>query len=306
MILRDLPVGTKVKERKSSLVFLVADHNHMGYAGTALVTDCAIKLASFDASEPANPEESKKESGNNFYPFSNIHQWLNAGQDDWYVPAHDFDAPPAAENIDHGRLDFYNVPFYSNHAKFSGDFSYQHHPGFLTWFSPEFVESVCEVDVPCVPDRDHAHVVHGQPSSCYIKSKVFLLSAAELGFEEAQTMQEGFRFSLFNDGRMRVVAPTPAAIGRPSDYVYDDCSIYYWLRTPAPGTTNACYIYDSDHRVIDFKGTPLSTRTPSGLTYVNSVCGIRPALNLDPGVTVTNEPDVDGIYTLLYPGGIYG
>jgi len=306
MILRDLPVGTKVRERKSSLVFLVADHNHTGYAGTALITDCAIKLAPFDASEPSNPEETKRESGNNFYPFSNIHQWLNASEADWYTPAHEFDAPPTAENIDHGRLDFYEVPFYSSSAKFTGAFTYKDDPGFLSWFSPEFVESICEVDVPCVPDRDHTHFVHGQPTSCYVKSKVFLLSAAELGFEEAQTMQEGFRLSLFNDGRMRVVAPTPAAIGKPDDYAYDGVSIYYWLRTPAPGSTNASYIYDSDHRVIDFKGTPLSTRTPSGVTYVNSVCGIRPALHLNPSIAVTDEPDVDGIYTLICSGGANG
>jgi len=306
MILRDLPIGTKIREKKSSLVFLVADHNHSGYDGTALVTDCAIKLACFDAAEHANPEESKRESGNNFYPFSNIHQWLNAGEADWYTPAHEFDAPPTAENIDHGRLDFYEVPFYSNSAKFTGDFSYKDHCGFLSWFSPTFVESICEVDVPCHPDREHSRVVHGQPSSCYVKSKVFLLSAAEIGFEEAQTMQEGFRFSLFNDGRMRVVAPTPAAIGKPDGYVYDGGSIYYWLRTPAPGSANVAYVYDSDHRVIDFKGTPLSSRTPSGFTYVNSVCGIRPALNLDPGVTVADEPDADGIYNLLYPGGKNG
>ena len=105
MILKDLLIGAKVREHKSSVVFLVADHNHTAYRGTALVTDCAIKLASLDAAEPDNPDKDMKEFGNNFYPQSNIHQWLNSNEVDWYRPAHEFDAPPVQENIDLGRQD---------------------------------------------------------------------------------------------------------------------------------------------------------------------------------------------------------
>ena len=302
MILKDLPIGTKVREQKSSVVFLVADHNHTAYKGTALVTDCVIKLACIDAAEPDNPEAGQKEFGNNFYPSSNIHQWLNAKEIDWYKPAHKFDAPPITENVDHGRLDFYEVPFYSEEAKFVGDFSYRNDPGFLTWFSKGFVGSLREVEVPCHVDPVPGKVQHGPPIPHSLKAKVFLLSAPELGFEEAQPVTEGFRFPLFSDGRMRVAAPTPAAIRRPEDYVYDDCSMYYWLRTPVRGSSNMCLLYDSDHRIGDFKSTPISSRTPAGPTYVRSVCGIRPALNLDSGVTVSDKPDNDGIYTLVFKG----
>jgi hypothetical protein len=300
MILKDLPIGAKVREEKSSVVFLVAAHNHTGYTGTALVTDCAIKLAAIDAAEPGNPNQAQREFGNNFYPLSNIHQWLNADEKNWYKPSHEFDAPPVSENLDHGRLEFYEVPFYSNEAKFTGDFSYKDAPGFLTWFSPAFVASIHEVVVPCHLDPVPGKVHYGPPVPYDLKAKVFLLSAPELGLEEAQAVVEGFRFPLFNDGRMRVVAPTAAAIGKPADYVYDDCSLYYWLRTAVRGSSTASFIYDSDHRIGDYKCSPVSPRMPNGPAHVRGVCGIRPALNLNSGVTVSKEPDGNGIYTLVF------
>jgi hypothetical protein len=296
MILKDLPIGAKVREQKSSVVFLVADHNHTAYTGTSLITDCAIKLASFDAAEPDSPDAAKREFGNSFYPLSNIHQWLNSSEADWYRPAHEFDAPPVAENIDQGRLDFYDVPFYSEEAKFSGDFSYKKDPGFLTRFSREFVGRICEVDVPCYIAPVPGEIHYGPPDPFLAKSKVFLLSAPEMGFEKTKTGTEGFRFPLFNDGRMRVVAPTPAAIGKPDDYVYDDCSFYYWLRTPVLGSGSDAMVYNSDHKVGDYNG--LST----GRSAVRAVSGIRPALNLDSGAAVSGAPDALGIYTLLFGG----
>jgi len=63
MEIKQLPIGAKVKEEKSGVVFLIADHNHTGYAGTPLITDCAIKLAAFDAVESENPDvEMKKQA----------------------------------------------------------------------------------------------------------------------------------------------------------------------------------------------------------------------------------------------------
>jgi hypothetical protein len=300
MILKDLPIGAKIREQKSSVVFLVAAHNHTGYSGTTLVTDCAIKLAAIDAAEPGNPDEAKQQFGNNFYPLSNIHQWLNANESNWYKPSHEFDAPPVTEYLDHGRLDFYDVPFYSNEAKFVGDFSYKDDPGFLSWFSPAFVESLHEVEVSCHLEQESGKVNNVPPTPYHLKTKAFLLSAAELGFEDVQPVMEGFCFPLFHDGRMRAVAPTPTAIGKPSDYIYDDCSFFYWLRTAAPGSSSASLIYNSDHRSADFRGAPISGASFSGPTHVNGVCGIRPALNLDSGVTVSDQAETSGIYSLIF------
>ena len=293
MILKDIPVGARVREQKSSVIFLVADHNHTAYAGTSLVTDCAVKIASFDAAEPDNPDKSMKEFGNNFYPNSNIHRWLNSNEDDWFMPAHEFDAPPIVANIDQGRLDFYDFPFYSTEAKFIGDFSYKDTPGFLTWFSREFVESICEVNVPCYIEPKPGEVHVGPADPFYVKAQVFLLSAPEIGFEEIKTGIEGFRFPLFNDARMRVVAPTPAAIGKPDDYVYDDCSFWYWLRTPVAGSSTTAMVYNSDHKFGDYNAAS------TGQLPVRAISGIRPALNLDSGTAVSSEPDGSGVYSLL-------
>ncbi|MBN1366556.1 MAG: hypothetical protein JW967_01335 [Dehalococcoidales bacterium] len=219
MILKELPIGTKVKELKSSVVFLVADHTHTAYRGTALVTDNAIKMASFDAAEPNNPDKAINEFGNNYYPLSNIHQWLNSDKTDWYKPAYEFDAPPIAENIDSGRLDYYEVLFYSEDAKFTGDFSYRKDTGFLTWFAPDFVTSLIEVDVPCYIAPSQGEVHDGPPDPYYVKARVFIPSTPEIGLEHSRAGTEGFRFPLFNDTRMKVVAPTSAAINRLSDFI---------------------------------------------------------------------------------------
>jgi hypothetical protein len=294
MILKELPIGSKVREQKSSVIFLVADHNHTAYAGTTLVTDCAIKVASFDAAEPDNPDKAIKEFGNNFYPLSNIHQWLNTNETDWYKPAHEFDAPPVVDNIDMGRLDFYDVPFYSEDAKFTGDFSYKNDSGFLTWFSPEFVNSIFEVKVHCYMVPKPGEIHDGPVTPFNLKTKVFLLSAAEMGFETRTN--EGFRFPLFNDPRIRVVAPTPTAIHRPVDYIYNDCSFWYWLRTPVLGSTSMAMHYNSDHKIGD------NNPSSAGQLPVRAISGIRPAMNLNSGIIVSREPDALGIYTLLFGG----
>jgi hypothetical protein len=296
MILKELSIGTRVREEKSSLVFLVADHNHTAYAGTLLITDCAIKLASLDAAEPDNPDKGKKEFGNNYYPLSNIHQWLNSDQADWYRPSHEFDAPPTVENIDQGRLDFYESPFYSEEAKFLGDYSYKSSPGFLTFFSREFIESICEVDVPCYKEPAPGQIVHGPPDPFMLRTKVFLPSAPEMGFEKTKTGTEGFRFPLFNDARMRVVAPTPEAIGKPKDYVYDDCSFYYWLRTPIAGSSTMSMFFYADHRMGD------TNCMLTGSFHARTVTGIRPAMNLDSKTRISDKPDKNGIYSLIFGG----
>ncbi len=120
-----------------------------------------------------------------------------------------------------------------------------------------------------------------------------------MGFEKNKNGTEGFRFPLFHDGRMRVAAPIPAAIGRPDGYNYDDCSFYYWLRTPAAGSYTMSMYYNSDHKVGDNNGASFREMP------VKAACGIRPALNLDSDTAVSDVPDKQGVYTLIC-GGVYG
>ena len=295
MILKELPVSAKVREKKSGLVFLVAAHNHIAYNGTLLVTDAAVKIAAFDAAEPANPDAEIRVNGNNFYPGSNIHAWLNSAEESWYAPSHDDDAPPSQENISLGTVEFFDVPFYSYESKISGDWSYDKEPGFLTWFSEAFVEKIIQVDVPCHYEPKPGEVFIGPPHPIELRSKVFLPSVPEMGFEKQMNGVEGFRFRLFNDARYRVVAPTNSVLRKPEDYIYDDCSFFYWLRTPVPGSKSKCWVWASEHKLTDQNGSSLAP------VPVNVVCGVRPALNLDSAVGIS-VPDENGIYDLLLGG----
>ncbi len=64
----------------------------------------------YDNKEPNNPDADRQEYGNNNYPLSNIHQWLNAegkenGLNDWQA-SHEYDTePPYA--LDNGFLKFW-------------------------------------------------------------------------------------------------------------------------------------------------------------------------------------------------------
>ena len=91
--LSSLPIGAKIKVPHSvmgNVIFLKADQNHTGYPenSTTLITDELILLRTFDAKEPNNTNEGRRNYGNNRYSVSNIDHWLNstasAGQ--WYSP----------------------------------------------------------------------------------------------------------------------------------------------------------------------------------------------------------------------------
>lgn len=296
MILKSLPIGAKVREKQSGLIFLVAAHNHTAYSGTTLVTDAAVKIAAFDAMEPTNPDPQIRENGNNFYPDSNIHRWLNSTDTAWFNPAHEFDAPPSRANISLGTVEFFDVPFYSEESKISGDWSYDGEPGFLTWFSTAFVDRIIESTVPCHYEPKPGEVFIGPPHPIDLRAKVFLPSVPEMGFEKQMNGVEGFRLPLFNEGRFRVVAPTNSALRKPDDYVYDDCSFFYWLRTPFPGSKSKCFIYASDHKITDQNGSSMAA-VPAFV-----VCGVRPVMNVDSSIAISPEPDKFGVFNLLLGG----
>jgi len=48
----------------------------------------------FDVAEHRSDSRARRSHGNNFYPDSNVHQWLNASGNDWYRKSHEFDESP--------------------------------------------------------------------------------------------------------------------------------------------------------------------------------------------------------------------
>ena len=64
------------------------------------MTKQIIDLRSFDAKEPNNTESANiKDNGNATWQYSNIKQFLNSDQAEWYSPQYEYDAPPIGDNI---------------------------------------------------------------------------------------------------------------------------------------------------------------------------------------------------------------
>ena len=170
--LGELSIGSKIADINCPhIILLLAGLNLPGYPGAVCLSENVVRLGCFDAREPKNPDFDCARYGNNHYPVSNIHQWLNADENDWFKPAHEYDAPPVLENI------------------FNGDDPYEDEPGFLTAFSDVFKKGLTTADIrTCRTQEDGAVEV--------TKAKVWLLSGTEIGFDKSGA--EGCYLPLFD------------------------------------------------------------------------------------------------------------
>jgi len=264
----ELSVGTKVREKTSGIIFLVGEHDHTGYSGTTLVTSHVIGQACLDAPEQDNPNERLRLTGYNYYAFSNLHQWLNAEGQNWYKPAHQYDAAPDEENIAQ-RPNFYDGHGYN---------AYANKPGFLSWFSEAFRHAVYESDIPCTNSR--------QNDIEYIKAKVFLLSTAEAGIRTSDPLKEGSKIAVFNDFRNRYASPSVDALSisawQPA-YFNAEALFWYWLRTPKGNDEGfTYYAHNANPYSHKFACCPW--------------LGIRPALNVDSNLPVEKSVNVPRLF----------
>lgn len=109
----------------------------------------------FDEREPNNPGRDRRARGGNFFPESNIFQYLNSAENDWYAAAHEYDEPPRR-------------------------YREVQNPGFMTTFSP-FEKSLLEsMQITCsVPSGFKKKYGHEITINC----KVSLPSLSQLGVE---------------------------------------------------------------------------------------------------------------------------
>ena len=270
MILEQLSVGTKVREKTSGVVFLVGEHGHIGYKGTTLVANHVIGQSCLDAPEETNPNRRLRLTGYNYYAFSNLHQWLNAEGSDWYKPTHEYDAAPTEENIAK-RPNVYDRHGYNAYAE---------KVGFLSWFSAAFREAIFESDVPCT-DMNQREIE-------FIKARAFLLSTAEAGIRTSDPLKEGSKIAVFNDFRNRLATPSPEAVAssqwQPA-YFSTKNLFWYWLRTPKGNDEGFTY--------LAYTTCPYSHRF-SCCPWV----GIRPAVNVDSQLPVEASPNVCGLFLI--------
>ena len=91
MFIQDMPVGSRLAFGTigdNDIIWAkVSDHNDF-----FAVSSCAYYC--FDYPEWRNTTRGRRTGGNNFYPHSNIAQWLNARGTNWFQAAHSFDESP--------------------------------------------------------------------------------------------------------------------------------------------------------------------------------------------------------------------
>lgn len=268
----EVPVLSAYQSRfGSKIVFKIADKNHSGYPSNSvtLITEKIIQLMCFDAKEPSNSNSDRKQYGNNRYQYSNLLQWLNsnAAAGKWYSAKHSADAPPTNANV------------WNNYNE------YDAWAGFLAMLDPKFVAELLTTTQTVA-----RNTVTDGGSYETVTSKMFLPSTTEVGLANENNIAEGTLLALFSNDASRVAYPTAQCVSN-SEYTNSDFSTskgwYWWLRTP-------------------HSSVAISVRSvySGGSLGYNNACngryGVRPLCNLKSSILVSDSPNSDGNYTVIY------
>lgn len=271
--LGSLPVGALVKDASTlyygkPIVWKIADLNHAGFPANSvtLITEKIITLKCFDAIESGNSDSNRKSYGNNRWIYSNIRQWLNsaAAAGKWYSAQHSADAAPTNANV------------WSNYNE------YDQQAGFLAGFSANFIAAM----LATTRTVGRASVDGGGTETC--TDKVFFATCTEVGLSGDVTA--GSKLALFSDNASRIAYPTAEAV---SNSEYTNASLaaskawYWWL-------ADAYASYSYDVRYVYSDGTLYC-----GNAYYG-VRGARPLCNLGSAILVSDSPDSDGAYTIVW------
>lgn len=274
--LASLPVGTLVKDPSSTflgepVIWKIADINHEGYPSNSvtLISDKILAIRPFDAKEPNNTNEDRKNYGNNRYSVSNIRQWLNsdaeAGQ--WYLAQHSADAPPNSDNVSQSIN------------------PYDTKSGFLNGFSQQFKNALLETNLTVA-----LNTVTDGGGSEILTDKIFLASNTEVGVTNENSIVEGALLPIFSDDASRISYCTTEAIDDSNSTVdpSNDTTPQAWLlRTPRSSVArNVCCVTGAG----TFAGS-------SALAYAGNY-GVRPLCNLPSSIRVTQGEG--GIYELVF------
>ena len=271
--LSSLAAGALVKDTGTlyngkAIVWKIADKNHAGYPANSvtLITERIISLKCFDAIESGNSDSDRKRYGNNRWIYANIRQWLNsqaaAGQ--WYSAQHGQDAPPSNANV----WDNYN--------------EYQQEAGFLAGFSANFLAAL----LTTTHTVGKAQVDGGGTESC--TDKIFLATCTEVGLSGDVTA--GSKLAIFSNDASRQAKPTAEAVSK-SEYTNSSLNAnspwYWWLADAyASYSYYVRYVYSS-----------------GALNWDCAYCGnrgVRPLCNIKSDILVSDNPDSDGAYTIIW------
>ncbi|WP_217958060.1 DUF6273 domain-containing protein [Acutalibacter muris] len=271
--LSSLAVGALVKDTGTlyngkPIVWKIADKNHTGYPANSvtLITERIISLKAFDAIESGNSDSNRRSYGNNRWIHSNVRQWLNsqAAAGKWYSAQHSADAPPTNANV------------WSNYNEYDAE------AGFLAGFSASFVAAL----LATTHTVGKASVDGGGTETCV--DKIFFASSTEVGLTGDVVC--GSKLALFTDDASRKANPTAECVSK-SEYTNSGFNAnspwYYWL----------CDAYASGSFVVRLVYS-------SGAMNRNNAYyghrGVRPLCNLSSSILVSDSPDSDGAYTIIW------
>ena len=271
--LSSLAAGALVKDTGTlyngkAIVWKIADKNHAGYPANSvtLITERIISLKCFDAIESGNSDSDRKRYGNNRWIYANIRQWLNsqaaAGQ--WYSAQHGQDAPPSNANV----WDNYN--------------EYQQEAGFLAGFSANFLAAL----LTTTHTVGKAQVDGGGTESC--TDKIFLATCTEVGLSGDVTA--GSKLAIFSNDASRQAKPTAEAVSK-SEYTNSSLnanSPWYWWLADA---------YASSSYGVR---TVYSSGALNWIYACHGHWGVRPLCNIKSDILVSDNPDSDGAYTIIW------
>ena len=268
----EVPVLSAYQSRfGSKIVFKIADKNHSGYPSNSvtLITEKIIQNMASDAKEPSNSNSDRKNYGNNRHIYSNLLQWLNsnAAAGAWYSAKHSADQAPTTKNT---------------HVTYN---PYTSWAGFLAMLDPKFVAELMETTLTVVKSSTDGG------SYETFKAKMFLASTTEVGLANENNIAEGSLLALFSNDASRVAYPTAQCVNNADGYTNSGFATskgwYWWLRTP----------YSSSASSVR------SVRSDGSLGYNNAYygsSGVRPLCNLKSSILVSDSPNSDGNYTVIY------
>lgn len=268
----EVPVLSAYQSRfGSKIVFKIADKNHSGYPSNSvtLITEKIIQNMASDAKEPSNSNSDRKNYGNNRHIYSNLLQWLNsnAAAGAWYSAKHSADQAPTTKNT---------------HVTYN---PYTSWAGFLAMLDPKFVAELMETTLTVVKSSTDGG------SYETFKAKMFLASTTEVGLANENNIAEGSLLALFSNDASRVAYPTAQCVNNADGYTNSGFATskgwYWWLRTPRSSLAYVVrYVY--------------SDGSLSSYSAYYGDDGVRPLCNLKSSILVSDSPNSDGNYTVIY------
>lgn len=268
----EVPVLSAYQSRfGSKIVFKIADKNHSGYPSNSvtLITEKIIQNMASDAKEPSNSNSDRKNYGNNRHIYSNLLQWLNsnAAAGAWYSAKHSADQAPTTKNT---------------HVTYN---PYTSWAGFLAMLDPKFVAELMETTLTVVKSSTDGG------SYETFKAKMFLASTTEVGLANENNIAEGSLLALFSNDASRVAYPTAQCVNNADGYTNSSFATskgwYWWLRTPYSSLALGVRGVDSDGS-LNYNGA------------YDGHFGVRPLCNLKSSILVSDSPNSDGNYTVIY------